>query len=189
MRRLRSYRPTALSSLEDRLALSQLGIAPSALVHHVHHFAASVPAHVLALNGTLLGTFVTTLNPVSSQAAGTTTTFQGSGKIIGLGQVNVTGVRETLVSTSGQRSTVESFTLTNAQGSITIQVTNSAPNPVTPITVESSFSIVKATGAFQGDTGAGTADLQLISEAIKVTPPTVARGIFTLTLHSNQLSL
>jgi hypothetical protein len=186
MRRLRSFRPTALSPLEDRLVLSQVGIAPPALVHHVHHFAASVPAHVLALNGTLSGTFVTTLNPVSSQAAGTTTTFQGSGTIIGLGQVKVTGLLETLASTSGQRSTVESFTFTTTKGSITIRVTNSAPKPGTPNTVVSSFSIVKATGAFQGATDAGTADLQLISKAIKVSPPTVAQGVFTLTLHSNQ---
>jgi hypothetical protein len=186
MRKLRSFRPTALSPLEDRLALSHRGMALPALVHHVHHVAASVPVHVLALNGTASGSFVTTLNPVSSQAAGTTTTFQGTGMIIGLGQVKVTGLLETLTSTSGQRSTVESFTFTTTQGSITIQLTNSAPKPGTPNTVQASFSIVNATGAFQGATDAGTADLQLISEAISDSPPTVAQGVFTLTLHSNQ---
>jgi hypothetical protein len=160
LRKLRSFCPTALSPLEERLVLSQVGIAPSALEHHVPNFAAALPVHVLALNGTLSGTFVTTLNPVGIEPAGTTMTFQGTGTIIGWGQVKVTGFLETLTSTSGQRSTVESFTFTTTKGSITIQLTNSAPKPSTPNTVLSSFSIVKATGAFQGDTDAGTADLQ-----------------------------
>ena len=140
---------------------------------------------MLSLNGTLSGTFVTTLNSATNLAAGTTTTFQGSGTITGLGQVNVTGSLVKLVGPSGQLSTVETFTLTNAQGSVTIQLTNSASIPGTPATVRSSFSIVKATGAFQGDIGTGTSSLQTITEVMKVVPPTVARGVFTLRLTSN----
>jgi hypothetical protein len=184
MRTHRSFRPTAVCPLEDRVVLSHVGIAPTALVHPIHHSAAPMSAHVLALNGTLSGTFVTTLNSARNLAAGTTTTFQGSGTIAGLGRVNVTGSLVKLVSPSGQLSTVESFTLTNSQGSVTIQLTKSAPIPSTPATTQSSFSIIKATGAFQGDIGTGTAKLQTITELIPVPPPTVARGVFTLTLTS-----
>jgi hypothetical protein len=186
MRKHRSFRPTALSLLEDRVVLSHVGIAP--LVHHVQPLASPVSAHVLALNGTLSGTFVTTLNS-GSNLAGTTTTFQGSGTITGLGQVNVTGSLMKLVSPSGQLSAVETFTFTTAQGSVTIQLTKPASVPSTPATALSSFSIVKATGAFQGDIGAGVANLQTITELVPVSPPTVARGVFTLKLSSNPTTL
>ena len=56
-----------------------------------------------------------------------------------------------------------SFTLTTAQGSVTLQLKKSLGSPAT---AQTSFSIVKATGAVQGDTATGTADLQLISELI-----------------------
>ena len=189
MRKSRSFRPTTLSPLEGRMVLSQVGIAPPALVNPIQQIGPPVSGHVLALNGTLSGTFVTTINPGANLATGTTTTFQGSGTITGLGQVNVTGSLVKLVGPSGQLSTVETFTLTTAQGSITIRITNSAPTPSTPATARSLFSIVKATGAFQGDSGTGTADLQTITEAVPVVPPTVARGVFTLTLNSNPTTL
>jgi hypothetical protein len=140
---------------------------------------------VLALNGTLSGTFITTHNPVSSGGASTLTNFQGSGTIAGLGQVKVTGLLATSVTATGQLSTVDTFTLTNAQGSVTIRLTNTAPKPGTNGTTESTFSIVNATGAFQGDNGTGTADLQMIALTVPVSPPTVSRGVFTLTLRSS----
>jgi hypothetical protein len=138
----------------------------------------------LALNGTISGTFVTTLNSANNPAAGTTTTFQGSGTVTGLGQVSVSGSLVKLVSPSGQLSTVETFTLTTAQGSVTIQLTSLATTSSTSA-AQSSFSIVKATGAFQGAVDTGTASLQTITELVPVSPPTVARGVFTLTLKSN----
>ena len=52
-------------------------------------------------------------------------------------------------------------------------------------TAQSSFSIIKATGAFQGDVGTGTATLKTITQAVPVVPPTMAQGVFTLTLKSN----
>lgn len=167
------------------MVLSQLGIAPAALAQPISQLSPPVSVHGLALNGTLQGTFVTTCNPATNLAGGSMTIFQGSGNITGLGQFNVTGSLVKLVSPTGQLSTVETFTLSNAKGSVTIQLTKLAPTAGTPSTANSSFSIVKATGAFQGDIGTGTASLQTIAELIPVTPPVVARGGFTLTLNSN----
>lgn len=185
MRKLRSFCPTALSPLEDRVVPTQLGIAPTALVQTLPPSSPPVSQHVLALNGTISGTFVTTNNSANNPAAGTTTTFQGSGTITGLGQVSVTGSIAKTTSPAGQLSTVETFTLTTTQGSVTIQLTNSTPTPSTSTTAQNSFSIVKATGAFQGAIDTGAASLQTITELVPVSPPTVARGVFTLTLKSN----
>jgi hypothetical protein len=186
MRKHRSFRPAVSGALEDRVVLSQVGVLPPVLVNPpVLPPAPPVPApHTLALNGTLSGTFVTTISTGSNSVRSITTTFQGSGTITGLGAVAVTGSMTTLESPTGVPSTVESFTLTAAQGSVTIQISTSPRALGATTTSISSFSIVKATGAFQGDSGAGTADLKLISEAINVTPPTVAKGTFTLTLQS-----
>jgi hypothetical protein len=189
MKKYHSFCPTALSSLEDRVVPSQVGIAPAALVQSIPQSAPPVPQHLLALNGTISGTFVTTINSATNLAAGTTTTFQGSGTITGLGQVSVTGSIVKTLSPSGQLSTVETFTLANAQGSVTIQLTNVAPTPSTGTSAQSSFSIIKATGAFQGAVDTGTANLQMITELVPVSPPTVARGVFTLTLKSNSTTL
>jgi hypothetical protein len=52
----------------------------------------------------------------------------------------------TIVSASGQRSTVETFTLSTAKGSVTIQLTKLVAIPGTPATAHSSFSIVKSRG-------------------------------------------
>jgi hypothetical protein len=183
MRKLRSFSPTALNPLEDRVVLSQLGVAPAALVQALP--PTSPPAHLLALNGTITGTFVTTKNAPTNLGTGTTTIFQGSGTITGLGDVSVTGSLVTLVSPKGQISIVDTFTLTAAQGSVTIQLTNPAATSGSPSTAQSSFSIVKATGAFQGAVDTGTASLQAITELVPVSPPTLARGVFTLTLKSN----
>ena len=177
----RSFRPTTLSPLDDRLALSQVGLAPAALLHQVRQSVVPEAGHELALNGTISGTFVTTPSPVSNAVAGFTTTFVGSGPITDLGQVEVTGTLETPASASGPRSRVETFNLTTAQGSVTLRVNDFAGSPAT---AQPSFSIVKATGVFAGDTGTGAADLQFIREAIPVVPPGVTRGIFALTLHS-----
>jgi hypothetical protein len=109
--------------------------------------------------------------------------IQGLGTIAGLGQVSVTGSRVERVSLSGQLSTVETFTVSNAQGSVTIELTKLPHSASTQSTATSSYSIVKTTGAFQGDIGTGTADLHTITEAIPVGPsPIVARGVFRLTL-------
>jgi hypothetical protein len=188
MRRFRAFHPTALGPLETRVVLSHVGVASGALVQSMHGLAAPVTLNELSLNGTVSGTFVTTIIPGSNAATGTTTTFQGSGTISGLGQVTVTGSLTTLLSTTGQRSTMETFTLTDAKGSVTIQLTSQAPSPGSPSTVQS-FSIVKATGAFQGDIGSGIASLKTITEAVPTVPPTVARGIFTLTLSSRPTTL
>jgi hypothetical protein len=183
MRKQRSFSPTALSPLEDRVVLSQVGIAPAALVQSLPPSTPPVPQHVLSLNGTISGTFVTTNNSANNPAAGTTTTFQGSGTITGLGQVSVTGSLVTMKSLSGQLSTVETFTLTAAQGSVTIQL--SKPTSGTSSAAPASFSIVKATGAFQGAVDTGSASLQTITELVPVSPPTLGRGVFTLTLKSS----
>jgi hypothetical protein len=189
MRKHRSFRPTALSPLEDRVVPSHVGVASAALVQPVNQLATPVSQHVLALNGTVKGTFVTTITPGANGTAGTTTTFNGSGTITGLGQVSVTGSQVTLFSATGLVSTVDTFTLTPATGSVTIQFTRAASIPSTPPSTVSSFSIVKATGAFQGDIGIGTASLQTITELVPVVPPTVAKGVFTLTHSSNPLLL
>ncbi len=185
MTKHRFFHPTTLIPLEDRVVLSQVAPATTALVQPVSIPPVPLPGHVLSLNGTISGTFVTTTNSPISLGKGTTTTFQGSGTITGLGQVNVTGSLATLVIPSGQNTTQEMFTLTCVQGTVTIQINQSSAVVGTPQTATSSLTIVKATGAFQGDTGTGTANLQMFAELVPVTPPTVSRGVFTLSLQSN----
>jgi hypothetical protein len=185
MLKRRAFRPSALSQLEDRVVLSHIGLARPALVHHIQPIMPAATAQVLSLNGSISGTFVTTRSLVGGAVSGTTTTFQGSGTISGLGAVQVSGSLSTVLSVAGQKSSVETFTLTTSKGSVTIELSKSAPAPGKPGTVESSFAIVNATGAFAGDKGAGIADLQMINEQVVVVPPTVTRGVFTLTLHSN----
>ncbi len=192
MTKHRSFHPTTLTALEDRVVLSQVAPAPTALVQPVTNPPVPLPGHVLSLNGTISGTFVTTTNSPISLGNGTTTTFQGSGTITGLGQVNVTGSLVTLISPSGQITTQETFTLTNAEGTVTIQINQLSAVLGTPQTasspftiVKAPFTIVKATGAFQGDTGTGTANLQMFAELVPVNPPSVSRGVFTLTLQSD----
>jgi hypothetical protein len=177
-----SFHPSALDPLEDRVVLSHAAVAPVALLQPV---SSPVSSNMLALNGTITGTFVTTVNSRTNLSSGTTTIFQGSGSITGLGQVSVNGSLLSVVSATGQVSLQESFTLTNARGSVTIQLTKVIPAPSTSGIVMTSFSIIKATGAFQGATDSGAATLQTITEAVAVTPPTVAKGVFTLTLRSN----
>jgi hypothetical protein len=121
--------------------------------------------------------------------AGTTTRFQGTGTVAGLGQVDVTGSLVTQVNPSGQLSTTATFTLTTAKGSVTIQFATSGRIASPSATIQSSFSIIKATGAFQGDVGHGTATLRTLGELVPVVPPTVARGVFTLALNSSQTIL
>jgi hypothetical protein len=187
MRKQHTFRPTALGALEDRMALSHVLVGPPAFVGPVAVPSTPAPGHTLSLNGTLSGTFVTTLNAPITSALGTTTTLlNGSGTITGLGQVNITGtVTSSLTSLTGQRTILETVTLSNAQGSVTIQLSASSQTPGTAQTIDSKFTIAKATGAFAGDIGTGTSNLQLIAEEIAVVPPTVARGVFSLTLHSN----
>jgi hypothetical protein len=183
MREQRSFRPTTLYPLEDRIALSHL--TGAALLQSVPPMSPPVSVHQLLLNGTITGTFTTTLSSSNAQGFGTTTLFQGSGSITGLGQFNVIGVLDSSVSVTGQKSTVEVFTLSTAQGSVTVQLTNSVPKTGVPGTTQSSFAIINPTGVFKGDFGIGTSDLQMLTEAIPVIPPTVAKGDFTLTLHSS----
>jgi hypothetical protein len=103
-----------------------------------------------------------------------------------LGKVEVSGSLVTSVSGLGAPSAVETFTLTTSQGSVTLELKTSPNSAATSTTV---FSIVGATGAFQGDTGTGTAELQLINELNPVVPPGVTRGNFTLALHSTPPTL
>jgi hypothetical protein len=182
MRKQHMFQPTALGALEDRIALSHL--AGAALVHHIQSFSPPVSVHQLSLNGTITGTFITTIGSSNTQS-GTVTSFQGSGTISGLGKVTVTGTLETLLSPSGQKSTVALFTLTTSQGSVTLQLSHSSPKPGVAGVTQSAFSLVSATGAFKGDSATGIADLQTITELVPVSPPTVARGAFTLTLQAN----
>ncbi len=182
MRKQRSFRATSLDNLEERIALSQVG--GSALVDQIQSLSPPVSVHQLSLNGTITGTFITTIGSSNSQPE-TITSFQGSGTISGLGQVTVKGVLETLVSTSGQQTTVEQFTLATAQGSVTLQLTKTTPISGSPGATQSSFSIISSTGAFAGDTGSGIADLKMLAELVPVSPPTVARGVFTLTLKAD----
>jgi hypothetical protein len=179
------FQPTALGALEDRIALSHVGGA--SLVQPLASPLPPVSDHQLSLNGTISGTFVTTIGSSNAQA-GSITSFQGSGTISGLGQVRVTGVLETFVSPTGQRTTLEQFTLTTSQGSVTLQLSRTAPKAGAPGATQSTFSLISSTGAFKGDTANGIAVLQTITELPPVSPPTVARGVFTLTLQSNPAS-
>ena len=143
----------------------------------------------MALNGTLTGSFT---NWPSLQASGPTllTILKGSGLVSPIGKVDAGGSIITSVTQSptklGPQGTI---TLTNSQGSVTLQLSVPVGQVYTRLSMRFEFSIVKGTGVFAGGAGKGTADLALIPQGGPITSNGISLGSFTLTLHSTAPSV
>jgi hypothetical protein len=169
----RNRRPQ-LESLEGRLALSAGGMSAVAKPHHV------------ALNGEVGGSFsFTPTNP----DVGHSQTLTGSGMVSPLGQVSASGTLTSLGFIAKGRAT-GSFTLSNANGSVTIALTGPRQSGFSALPRQFSFKIVRATGQYAGASDKGTATLDEV-EADGTAPSPMSGSsiivgpIFGLTLHSS----
>jgi hypothetical protein len=77
-------------------------------------------------------------------------------------------------------STYGTAVLSNAQGSITLQLTGSPTRAYSPPPTSFSYKITGATGAYAGETGRGTASCQ---ETAPTPLSLMGMGNFTLTLN------
>jgi len=139
MKRRKAFTPAAVSSLENRVAMSNVGFPHTALA--VAHLATSVDvSRVVSLTGTIAGR----------------TALNGSGIISSLGSVVSVGT----LTSHGAEPVVYTgqVTLTGSTGSITANLSGYQFGPSRlgePISL--TFTIVRGTGAFTGSTGSGKA--------------------------------
>jgi hypothetical protein len=169
MRTTHQIHPTCGDRLEERVTLSQVAGNAAAVVR-----AAAVQ---LDLSGTLSGT-AAFLTP--RPFAGKVFTVSGTGTVASMGQVNVTGFI-TLAGHLGQTSDRGALFLSNSQGSVSLMISRPKGSQTW------SFTLYAATGAFQGDTATGTAQLTLPSDNVPLKPGTgtIVKQPFNLTLsHS-----
>ena len=194
MRSKRTLIPGSVEPLEDRLVLSHgVAVQPALLSSAYMRLSAStlppVSIHQMSLNGTLTGSF--TKWP-SLQASGSNllTILKGSGFVSPVGTVGAGGSITTSITQSptkvGPQGTV---TLTNSQGSLTLQLSIPVGQVYSPLSIDFEFSIVKGTGAYAGAAGKGTADLTLIPQGGPITSNGITMGSFSLALHSTAPSM
>jgi hypothetical protein len=186
---MQSNRSLALDALEDRLVPSHVGAAGPALLGsaYIRLSTSTLPPvsiRQLTLNGTLSGSFT---NWPNLQASGPIllTILKGSGFVSPIGKVDASGSLTTSMTQSptqiGPQGTV---TLTNSQGSVTLQLSVPVGQVYSRLSMRFEWSIVNGTGVYAGGAGKGTADLALIPQGGPITSNGISLGSFTLTLHS-----
>jgi hypothetical protein len=135
----------------------------------------AMTSQVLHLNGTVKGTYHEQLpNP----DIGKSYAFTGSGQVGPLGHSSLTGSVHTLgFIASGHARGI--LVLSNAHGSVTLDLTGPSQPGFAPIPHAFSYTISDASGRYKGDTGSGEVDLVLGSGQ---TPSgsTAQTGSFTL---------
>jgi len=194
MKRKQLLVPVSVDALEDRLVLSHgVGVQPALLGSAYIRLSAStlppVSIHQMALNGTVSGSFT---NWPSLQASGPSllTILNGAGIVSPIGKVDAGGSLSTpttqLPTKIGPQGTV---TLTNSQGSVTLQLFVPSGQVYSRTSMHFAWSIVKGAGVFAGATGTGTADLTLIPQGGAITSNGISMGSFSLTLHSTAPSV
>jgi hypothetical protein len=174
----RSFRPTALAPLEERIALSHAGVA------------AHVSAHAMNVNATAHGTMTTTSPPKGMVGGSQNATLSGNSTIPKLGAVHLTGKLSDNASLAPPYSNTKgSITLTlnsrKATGSMTVSVNGPPTNLAAKAGTEQlSFTVTSASGAFAsflGDKGTAT-----LSFHLKAKPHSnVSTGPFTLATSIN----
>src|SRR4051794_409591 len=160
MRRRKTFAPSLVDRLEDRLAPSQLGGHPSAQIGHDpashggrHQVKSQAAVPAIVLSGTIEGQSLR----------------GGSGAIDGLGPVTTKGT----LKASGAHQVIYrgQITLTGAAGSITAKLSgrsSAASEPGTP--VDLTYRIIGGSGAFKGARGAGRA---MFSQSVASQPGAV----------------
>jgi hypothetical protein len=176
-----------LEPLENKALLSAVDMmvtaseAPVLLLPKVAH-------HQIALNGSVSGPW--TVTP-GIPDIGSSQTLTGSGTVKPLGQVSASGTLH-LTGFIAVGHATGTLTLTNARGSVTLQLTGKPQRGFSGPPMQLTFKIVKATGHYAGSTGSGTAMLtEVVADAVPPvstsTPtnlPIIIGPIFNLTLHS-----
>ena len=164
-----------LEILDGRLALSAGGTAALGVIK----------PHHLALNGEVSGKFL--LAP-GIPDVGSSQTLIGSGTVTPLGQVSASGTMKSPGFIARGRTT-GTLNLSNANGSVTIQLTGPLKPGFATLPRKFTFKIVAATGQYVGDVDTGTATLDEV-EADGIPTPSTSRStvivgpIFGLTLRS-----
>jgi hypothetical protein len=158
--------PPGVESLEGRMLLSAVR-APVASAPAI--VAATVSGHRLVLDGMLQGTWSGTS---AKSDSGGSETLQGGGSAQPLGPVQATGA----LHSSGLRTT-GSFTLSAAQGSVTLRLAGpmNLPGSSSP-PASMRYTVLKGTGKYARATGAGTA---LLQERPSQRPPPGPPGTLT----------
>jgi hypothetical protein len=184
MKRTRRNRPV-LEALEGKRLLS--GLAGGSPPHASALVASTALPRHLTLDGTIEGTWS---REFTNPDVGGAQTLQGSGTLRGLGLVQSSGTLHT-PGFVARGHTTGSLTLSNAQGSVTLQLVGTMVQPgfsAPPSSLR--YTIVQGTGQYSMASGSGTATLQ---ERPQQGPPRGPVGTmspdyliapsFTLTLH------
>jgi hypothetical protein len=173
-----------VEGLESRLVLTGHAALHSAALHHL--MAAALVQHTgtghnqLAPSVLLQGTVSGTCSDLPYGVYGHSYAMNGSGQVSPLGQVGVSGTIHMSGMVPSTRDTGQLVlrSMVNAGGSITIQLTGVPGIPSNNgVTEQFRYTIVSGTGAYQGVTGTGLADLTIKAS------PTSEQELFTLTFH------
>jgi hypothetical protein len=164
MNRTRRFLP-ALESLESIVALSTLPGAGAAA-----HPLIAQHSHPLALRGEISGIWGSSFGDPPIPDGGAHQTLSGSGRLRGLGKVELNGSLHTpgFITTG---TTTGSFDLTNARGTIHLEVAG-APQPgFTPPPSSLTYTITGGTGRYAHVTGHGTVDLSEVTGGVMAGAP------------------
>jgi hypothetical protein len=161
MKGTRQWRPQ-VELLDARELPSVMAAVPAAAPARL-----APQSHPVRLAGTVHGTWSSD-TPLPD--VGSTQTLTGAGTVRPLGKVQAQGTVQTLGFIFMGRAT-GSFTLTNAQGSVTVHLVGPLQPGFSPAPATFHYSIVKGTGAFAGAVGSGRAFLHEIPAHGFTCPP------------------
>jgi hypothetical protein len=164
----RFRRRPQVESLESMTLLSGASAAVGGSI-------AAMTSQVLHLDGMIKGTYHEHL-PIPD--VGKSYTFTGSGQINPLGRSSLSGSVQTLgfIASGHAHGTL---VLSNAHGSVTLQLTGPAQQGFASLPHTFSYTITSASGKFKGDTGSGMVALTL-GTSKTATGSIVQTGSFTM---------
>jgi hypothetical protein len=180
MMKRRSFKPTALAPLEERITLSHAAVAPH------------VVAHAMTINATAHGTMTTTSPPKGQVGGSQKASLTGTSTLPRVGAVHLTGQLTSNGSLPPQfAKTTGTITLTltskKTPGSMTVSVTGPATNLAAKSGTEHlTFTVKSATGALSAYVGQhGTATLTFHTMPKPKPHANISTGPFTLTTSIN----
>ncbi|AGA27866.1 hypothetical protein [Singulisphaera acidiphila] len=178
----RAFRPAA-NSLESRITMSATTVRP--LVQNEVTSLATTN-RITATSGTLSGRYLATDQDNRAADAPLQVNLDGSGKIQGLGRSTMTGVLNFGgFGLPNQPDLVGTVKISNAKGSITVQLSGSGGHSQIPNgRFALKASIVSGTGAYTNLRGIGTANALFgKNTARSITTPSPIGGTLTLALN------
>jgi hypothetical protein len=144
MRRNQAFRPTVLEALEDRTALSHLGMTASAAISAL----ATMPPPMI--RGDFSGQSLGILPGPGLVGAPTKLNLKGMGSVHTLGAFKVTGTITENASIPPPQLSTGTLILSNKGGSITLQISGPLFDPTHTIKppIEFGFTVTSATGTY-----------------------------------------